>query len=113
MKYRSNPIFSCNPSRFPCRTRLTALFLASVAGSLVLGLQMSARFASADEPAVSQAEQSQAEEKKPSEANSDQAWEVGKWYKLFDGKTLEGWKSTQFGGEGEVRVEQDQQELVI
>lgn len=26
--------------------------------------------------------------------------------KLFDGKTLAGWKSTEFGGEGEVRVEE-------
>lgn len=28
--------------------------------------------------------------------------------KLFDGKTLDGWKQTQFGGEGEVRVENGQ-----
>ena len=28
----------------------------------------------------------------------------GKWVDLFDGKTLKGWKSTEFGGEGEVRV---------
>jgi hypothetical protein len=27
------------------------------------------------------------------------------WLALFDGKTLGGWKSTPFGGEGEVRVE--------
>lgn len=27
------------------------------------------------------------------------------WLPLFDGKTLGGWKSTPFGGEGEVRVE--------
>jgi hypothetical protein len=26
------------------------------------------------------------------------------WKPLFDGKTLEGWKSTKFGGEGEVEV---------
>lgn len=26
------------------------------------------------------------------------------WKNLFDGKTLEGWKSTAFGGEGEVKV---------
>lgn len=26
------------------------------------------------------------------------------WKSLFDGKTLEGWKSTRFGGEGEVEV---------
>ena len=28
------------------------------------------------------------------------------WKPLFDGKTLEGWKATNFGGEGEVRVEE-------
>jgi hypothetical protein len=28
-----------------------------------------------------------------------------KWISLFDGKTLTGWKSTEFGGEGEVKVE--------
>ncbi len=27
------------------------------------------------------------------------------WVSLFDGKTLTGWKSTEFGGEGEVKVE--------
>jgi hypothetical protein len=27
------------------------------------------------------------------------------WLSLFDGKTLEGWRSTNFGGEGEVRVD--------
>ncbi len=30
---------------------------------------------------------------------------VGKWQTLFDGKTLKNWKSTQFGGEGEVAVQ--------
>ena len=28
-----------------------------------------------------------------------------KWTELFDGKTLDGWKKTEFGGEGEVYVE--------
>jgi hypothetical protein len=28
-----------------------------------------------------------------------------KWTSLFDGKTLDGWKKTKFGGEGEVSVE--------
>jgi len=30
--------------------------------------------------------------------------EAGKWQNLFDGKTLAGWKSAQFGGEGRVYV---------
>jgi hypothetical protein len=29
----------------------------------------------------------------------------GDWKPLFDGKSLAGWKATDFGGEGEVRVE--------
>ncbi len=29
----------------------------------------------------------------------------GAWRPLFDGKSLEGWKKTEFGGEGEVRIE--------
>jgi hypothetical protein len=28
------------------------------------------------------------------------------WISLFDGDTLDGWKSTEFGGEGEVKVEE-------
>lgn len=39
----------------------------------------------------------QAEDPKP-------AAEKVKWESLFDGKTLEGWKSTDFGGQGEVEV---------
>jgi hypothetical protein len=30
------------------------------------------------------------------------------WVSLFDGKTLKGWKVTEFGGEGDVRVEEGQ-----
>jgi hypothetical protein len=29
---------------------------------------------------------------------------AGQWVELFDGKTLDGWKSTNFGGEAEVKV---------
>src|SRR6187401_3395711 len=32
----------------------------------------------------------------------------GGWQSLFDGKTLAGWKITDFGGEGEVSVEDGQ-----
>lgn len=31
-----------------------------------------------------------------------------KWKSLFDGKTLKGWKITEFGGEGEIIVEENQ-----
>lgn len=33
---------------------------------------------------------------------------VEKWQPLFDGKSLQGWKSAKFGGEGEVRVDDGQ-----
>ena len=33
---------------------------------------------------------------------------AGGWQSLFDGKTLAGWKVTDFGGEGEVTVEDGQ-----
>jgi len=35
---------------------------------------------------------------------ADAAPKKQKWQSLFDGKTLEGWKVTQFGGEGEVHI---------
>jgi len=39
-------------------------------------------------------------------AQTETRGEQGKWRPLFDGKTLKDWKSTQFGGEGEVTVEE-------
>lgn len=41
----------------------------------------------------------------PPEASAESAM---KWRPLFDGKTLKNWKSTNFGGEGEVTVEDGQ-----
>jgi len=41
-----------------------------------------------------------AEEPKPAAPAADKEG----WVSLFDGKTLEGWKSTDFGGQGEVEV---------
>ena len=35
---------------------------------------------------------------------AESAEDAAEWLPLFDGKTLGGWKSTPFGGEGEVRV---------
>ncbi len=36
-----------------------------------------------------------------------------KWESLFDGKTLAGWKSTEFGGEGEIEVKDGQIVLMM
>lgn len=45
-----------------------------------------------------------AAQEKPAEKPVDPA----EWKMLFDGKTLKGWKSINFGGEGEVKVEKEQ-----
>src|SRR5437870_13395355 len=37
-------------------------------------------------------------------AKKDDKKDDAGWKSLFDGKTLDGWKSTKFGGEGEVEV---------
>ncbi len=50
------------------------------------------------EPAKGNGDGTPAGEKKPDDA-------ARKTTKLFDGKTLKGWKKTAFGGEGEVKVE--------
>lgn len=47
------------------------------------------------------AEESDLEKKGPAK---DGAKGDGEWKSMFDGKTLGGWKSTNFGGEGEVEV---------
>lgn len=49
------------------------------------------------EPAVAPAEQEASSPKRSAD-------EGPKWQSLFDGETLDGWKSTNFGGEGEVEV---------
>ena len=40
------------------------------------------------------------------EPPKNSAEDPSSWKELFDGKTLKGWKATQFGGEGEVHVDQ-------
>jgi hypothetical protein len=37
-------------------------------------------------------------------AAQESTFPAGKWVNIFDGKSLEGWKSTNFGGEAEVKV---------
>ena len=45
------------------------------------------------------------------EPKAEQKAEQEKWQPLFNGKNLDGWKKTNFGGEGEVEVEE--QSLII
>src|SRR5947207_15634118 len=40
--------------------------------------------------------------------NADEPKSAGGWQSLFDGQTLAGWKVNDFGGEGEVTVEDGQ-----
>ena len=48
-----------------------------------------------------------ADEKKPDTKKSDDKAK-GKELKLFNGKNLDGWKSSAFGGDGEISVEDEQ-----
>ena len=41
----------------------------------------------------------------PPEAEGPAKADASAWRALFDGKTLKGWKVTNFGGEGEVSVQ--------
>lgn len=45
-----------------------------------------------------------AEEPKPTEKPAEKKDDGAKWEPLFNGKDLENWKKTKFGGEGEVEV---------
>lgn len=45
---------------------------------------------------------------KPEATKSDSKPDKEGWISLFDGKTLKGWKSTKFGGEGDVLIEEGQ-----
>jgi len=71
-----------------------ALVTLALAGAVAMSM---APWSVGDEPPVKQP--AAKVEVKPADAE---------WKSLFDGKTLAGWKSTRFGGEGEVHVEEGQ-----
>ena len=54
-------------------------------------------------PALAGPQQSTSQGK--SEAGQGTSGTQTQWRRLFDGKTLDGWKSTNFGGEGDVHVD--------
>lgn len=62
---------------------------------VIIGLILAASICSAS-PAGGERQPGKDVKKKPADAG---------WKKLFDGKTLAGWKETNFGGQGEVTVE--------
>lgn len=74
----------------PSRTILTALTAVYV--SFALAGFGSRQASSAEEPA-------------PPARPADETGVDRKWVSLFDGKTLEGWKPSDFAGAGEVKVE--------
>lgn len=81
---------------------VTATVLRCVSVSLcLLGLIAGIAAAQSSQPADDASQQ-------PAAGPPDKAGSPEKWRPLFDGKTLDGWKSTPFGGEGEVRVEDGQ-----
>jgi hypothetical protein len=45
-----------------------------------------------------------AAQEKPADKQAEPAVDPKEWKPLYDGKTLKGWKSINFGGEGEVKV---------
>ncbi len=47
-------------------------------------------------------------QEKPAEKPAEEKIDPTEWKPLFDGKTLKGWKSINFGGEGEIKVEKEQ-----
>ena len=68
------------------------LFVALL--GVCLGLVLAAR--AADAPKEKPKSKPPAEKKAPADKTQ--------WRSLFDGKTLKGWKATQFGGEGKVEI---------
>jgi hypothetical protein len=116
---------TCTPQRTSTRRiatsdRLTSrvvapafkwIALAALAFLTTQGIDLAGRRLSAAEPEASEAPNStpapnagkepSAGKKKPTEEDAD-------WKPLFDGKSLGGWKATEFGGQGDVTVEEGQ-----
>lgn len=99
------------PSFSLCLQALREQILTLVVASCVLGF---VGFAKAAEepgkkatPAAKPAEVKAATAKDDAEKAGDKkkAKDPYAWRSMFDGKTLKGWKTPQFGGEGEVKVE--------
>ncbi len=93
---------------FPCLSRTNAFLFPTVSlSACLLGLIISvtAVAASDDKKAdAKKAEANKTEEKPAATQNTTKADKDG-WRPLFNGKDLEGWKITNFGGEGEVFIE--------
>lgn len=90
-----------------CRRSRTFLGVATVGAAMSLaflaGIQPGRQAFCADPPAA--AESSAAKSEKSSEKpGTKPAADRYAWKDLFDGKTLAGWKSPHFGGEGKVHV---------
>ena len=74
------------------------VFAAALCAAIVGSSPIQAEDVKAEKPAAEKAEE------KPKTSDSKKADKDG-WKELFNGKDLEGWKITNFGGEGEVYVE--------
>lgn len=82
--------------QFPMRWRLSGALSALV---LLSGLLACSTLSIAEEPAKPAARE------KPSATKTEPQSSELKWVPLFDGKTLDGWKPTEFGTGGEITVE--------
>jgi hypothetical protein len=67
----------------------------------VAALLMTTRFTTAEEPS------------KPQAAQQQKVKAEEKWQPLFNGKNLDGWKVTEFGGQGEVEISEKDKSLII
>jgi len=75
-------------------------------GVLVLGLSALAEDSPKQDSQVKQTEK-QTNPETPKEVAKQEVAADKKWQPLFDGKTLNGWKTTEFGAGGEVEIEKD------
>jgi hypothetical protein len=80
--------------------RGTAISLAAAGLGLVISLALPLNTAAADEAAKASAKPAELKQAEPSGGPV--------WTNLFDGKTLTGWKSSDFAGAGAVKVENGQ-----
>lgn len=88
------------------RLSLTLALLVSVGAAVVAQEPKAAAEAARKAAQATAAEQ--AAQAAQAAAAVQQAANKEQWQTLFDGKSLEGWKATEFGGEGEVKVEEGQ-----
>lgn len=93
--------------------RLLLIVMAVVLGIVSLRSNHAAPPASAAQDEPKQAASKATAEKQTDKQKDAPKFEVDQWVDLFDGKSLNGWKKTNFGGEGEVEVDKKKKHLIL